>query len=213
MRRRETKLPEDRVYCLLSALDADIPIAYGEGFDSAFYRLQAHCLTRTSDRRLLCWNSHPTPSSPRNSMLAPDFEAFKVAYVHPIFEFRPQKSLNPSISFDACGVMRIMVSLFPWDGDVDRESGTALHRPPRATSRLKPLAFASLHFGKDNVHCGVLLRRVRLTATDPPRHISGGDGSLGEDGRVIYERVSFKAVRSSDLPLHDSQRPEWVYIR
>lgn len=68
MGERRTERPEDMVYSLLSALDVNIPMEYGEGFDMAFYRLQVKLLPRTNDRRLLSWCGHI--SSPYNSMLA-----------------------------------------------------------------------------------------------------------------------------------------------
>ncbi|KAF9490979.1 hypothetical protein BDN71DRAFT_1434296 [Pleurotus eryngii] len=56
-RRRQTTVPEDRVYSLLSALNVNMPAEYGEGLDRAFYRLQAKILTLTKDRRFLLWQS------------------------------------------------------------------------------------------------------------------------------------------------------------
>ncbi|KAG5221524.1 heterokaryon incompatibility protein-domain-containing protein [Salix suchowensis] len=68
---RETTVPEDMVYSILAALNIDVPIKYGEGFDKAFYRLQAKYLTETQDRRLLAWSGDI--SSPYNSMLAGNY--------------------------------------------------------------------------------------------------------------------------------------------
>ncbi|KAF9488000.1 hypothetical protein BDN71DRAFT_1356869, partial [Pleurotus eryngii] len=52
---RQTLKPEDMVYSLISALDLDIPLEYGEGFDSAFCRLQVAILTQTHYRHILSW--------------------------------------------------------------------------------------------------------------------------------------------------------------
>ncbi|KDQ27252.1 hypothetical protein PLEOSDRAFT_1103951 [Pleurotus ostreatus PC15] len=116
MRRRRTKIPEDMVYCLFAALDIDIPIEYGEGFDRALYRLQVAILTRTDDRRLLWWQDG-TPS-PYNSFLGGDFACWANLYWCPPLEniYDGYSTFDPTISFDSDGVMRIMVSLYPWRG-------------------------------------------------------------------------------------------------
>ncbi|KAF9490006.1 hypothetical protein BDN71DRAFT_1400662 [Pleurotus eryngii] len=116
MRRRRTKIPEDMVYCLFAALDIDIPVEYGEGFDRALYRLQVAILSRTDDRRLLWWQDG-TPS-PYNSFLGGDFACWANLYWCPPLEniYVKYFTFDPTISFDCDGVMRIMVSLYPWRG-------------------------------------------------------------------------------------------------
>ncbi len=115
MRNRKTTKPEDRVYSLLSALNIDIPIEYGEGFDSAFYRLQVEILTRTNDRRLLLWPGGA--SSSYNSMLSGDFATLGI---HPHYWISPEEiyrrssiTFDPTISFDSKNTMRVMVGLYP----------------------------------------------------------------------------------------------------
>ncbi|KAG9220317.1 hypothetical protein CCMSSC00406_0006382 [Pleurotus cornucopiae] len=219
MHGRQTKIPEDRVYCLLSALNMDIPIKYGEGFDRAFLRLQVHYLTQTHDRQCFIWSSSSLnrveiQASPFNSMLPADFDAYSCfpgidrqikAYAH--IELLPDRT----ISFGEDSVMRIMVSLFPWSTiphDSWEPSLKQLHEPD--------LIFASLHFRSLGRYYGVLLRPLpstRLHAATEHQDNSSEEEVFGGDKRVIYERVSLKVVWSFDLPSHDSQEPEWVYIR
>ncbi|KAG9227068.1 hypothetical protein CCMSSC00406_0008268 [Pleurotus cornucopiae] len=79
MRNRVTTIPEDMVYCLFAPLSIySLPVEYGEGFDSAFYRLQVECVSRSSwDRRLLLWDGTP---SPHHSMLAGSFQMFSLGF-------------------------------------------------------------------------------------------------------------------------------------
>ncbi|KAL4261349.1 hypothetical protein AB1N83_005612 [Pleurotus pulmonarius] len=131
MSQRETTKPEDMVYCIYAALDVNIPVHYGEGFDTAFYHLQVECLTRGSNRRLLLWQGGT--SSPFNSMLAAHFTSFTKDVAD--YEEKPEKlgllspegvspggdysdqtylrNYDSSISFDTKGVMRIMLMLYP----------------------------------------------------------------------------------------------------
>lgn len=217
MRNRETTMPEDMVYSLLSALDSKIPVMYGEGFDSAFYRLQVECLSRGGERALLMWGlglSASTGSSPCHSMLAADFKAFVDMDVYTHLTMLDLS--DPSISFDVHGVMRIMATL---------------HWPP--SSRLariftfpldyiKGTMFAVL--GRDGEHnvYGVLLRPVPLTSpfntlpsTIPEGEaISGGQQQVSSGKRIVYERIKFLKCNLFDLtPSYLSKMPEWVYIK
>lgn len=219
MHGRQTKIPEDRVYCLLSALNMDIPIKYGEGFDRAFLRLQVHYLTQTHDRQCFFWSSSSLnrleiQASPFNSMLPADFDAYSCfpgidrqikAYAH--IELLPDRT----ISFGEDNVMRIMVSLFPWS-TIPHDSW----EPPLKQLHEPDLIFASLHFRSLGRYYGVLLRPLpstRLHAATEHQDNSSEEEVFGGDKRVIYERVSLEVVWSFDLPCHDSQEPEWVYIR
>lgn len=118
MQKRKTTKAEDMVYSILSALDVTMPVEYGEGFDKAFYRLQAAILTQTNDRRLLLWRGTSSTSSPFNSMLAGSFTAWNedsVWYNSKDMDHRysTMETFDPSVSFDSNGVMRIMVTLHP----------------------------------------------------------------------------------------------------
>ncbi|KAL0960665.1 hypothetical protein HGRIS_005694 [Hohenbuehelia grisea] len=62
---RTTRRPEDRAYCLLGLLDLPMPLAYGEGFEQAFFRLQVETLKQSDDRGIFLWEDRP---SSRNSM-------------------------------------------------------------------------------------------------------------------------------------------------
>ncbi|KAL4268564.1 hypothetical protein AB1N83_002505 [Pleurotus pulmonarius] len=101
---RKTTKPEDMVYSVLSSLNLDIPVKYGEGFDSAFYRLQVQILSKVTDRGLLSWEEG-TPS-PYNSMLAGCFTAWGHTNCEDVYSEYPD--FDPTISFDSNGVMRIM---------------------------------------------------------------------------------------------------------
>lgn len=220
MRKRETTIPEDKVYCLLSALKVDIPIKYGEGFDRAFYRIQAHYLTHSHDRRCFFWDDSDAHKvrirranvSPSNSMLPANFAAYdEIARRYDRY-IVPGSLPDPAISFDDDGVMRIMVSLFPW-----RALPCELEAGAIPTQGLR-LFFASLHFRTANEYYGVLLRPASSTrlhiAKNASCDIRGEQwGEVRENESVIYERVSFKAVWISELPFHDLQTPGWVCIK
>ncbi|KDQ27243.1 hypothetical protein PLEOSDRAFT_1103943 [Pleurotus ostreatus PC15] len=227
MCQRETTRSEDRVYCLLSALDINISIEYGEGFDRAFGRLQAYYLTHQRSRDLLLWDvafateQSNSCSSPWSSMLVSDFETFRNCYIG-----RQEGCIsnlpNSSIAFDEAGLMHIMVTLFPQK---------ALHRAQTHMSNVGPphglnVVFASLHVAgsgnalgfhpRNSYYYGVWLRPVPSTYDTAMNHssnVSGEEGGPKGNGRVVYERVSLQRVKTSDLPQHDLQEPEWVYIR
>lgn len=208
------------VYCLLSALEANITIKYGEGFDRAFYRIQADYLTKSHDRRCFLWSESYSDNLqtkrakvlPSNSMLPTGYAAYDDIAKRFHRDIVPKSLPDPSISFDTDGVMRIMVRLFPWKAlPCELKAGGI----PRQGLRF---FFASLDFRTENEYYGVLLRPISSmmlrTAKNPTDNVRGEHlGEFGEGERVVYERVSLKAVWIFELPSHDLQTPEWVYIR
>lgn len=72
--KRTTSRPEDLSYCLLGLLDIQIPIAYGEGKEHVFYRVQVKCSHNVEDRSLFLWDGS---RSWWNSMFADDPSAFQ----------------------------------------------------------------------------------------------------------------------------------------
>ncbi|KAL4259876.1 hypothetical protein AB1N83_011542 [Pleurotus pulmonarius] len=115
---RETSRAEDMSYCLLGLLDIQMPIAYGEGAERAFFRLQVECTRFVEDRSLFLWNG---PRSRWNSMFAGVPSAFKdfpkdlgdprSLSSNCIFErYKQSEGLDPSFSLTNCG-LRIMVAL------------------------------------------------------------------------------------------------------
>ncbi|KAJ8689351.1 hypothetical protein PTI98_013377 [Pleurotus ostreatus] len=252
MRYRDTTRPEDRVYALFSALDIDIPVAYGEGFSRAFYRLQAECLTRGHDRRLLIWDDpHPgahkrtrgrgSAASPHNSMLAADYKMFANERVYGYYahsrnygigdlQYVPPETLpDPSISFDADGVMRIMLSLHPWPPAATTTTTTTT-APTSALTSTSSLTLTSEPDQKDNNivfaslgmhsftgdHYGVLLRPI--PPRDPPgellewREDKQGNGE-SVHMRVIYERIQFLRCSASSISACKFREMGWVYIK
>ncbi|KAF7436053.1 hypothetical protein PC9H_002879 [Pleurotus ostreatus] len=118
--KRTTSRPEDLSYCLLVLLDIQIPIAYGEGEERAFYRVQVECSHHVEDRSLFLWNGS---RSRWNSMFADDPSAFQDSEMeYPgkpwtlssncLFDSHPTRTLDPSFSLTNCG-LRIMVVLHP----------------------------------------------------------------------------------------------------
>ncbi|KAJ8516369.1 hypothetical protein ONZ45_g6325 [Pleurotus djamor] len=55
--RRQTTCPEDIAYCLIGILGVTMSVAYGEGADSAFFRLQAACAERSDNRAAFLWDA------------------------------------------------------------------------------------------------------------------------------------------------------------
>ncbi|KAF4604469.1 hypothetical protein EYR40_003243 [Pleurotus pulmonarius] len=115
---RETSRAEDMSYCLLGLLDIQMPIAYGEGPERAFFRLQVECIRFVDDRSLFLWNG---PRSRWNSMFAGVPSAFKdfpkdlgdprsLSSNHLFKHYQHKKGMDPSFSLTNCG-LRIMVAL------------------------------------------------------------------------------------------------------
>ncbi|KAF9491210.1 hypothetical protein BDN71DRAFT_1398714 [Pleurotus eryngii] len=155
---RETKRPEDKAYCLFSALHVDIPIKYGEGFDNAFYRLQIACLSQAETFDLLLWNGHV--SSPRNSLLARDFTSFTF-----IRRYEAHGSAN-RFHLNSEGVICIFVPLIPWDITGEwplRERWFAVLGDFSFHSHFVGVLLERLH-GSRQVY-----RRIRLEEYKPPK--------------------------------------------
>ncbi|KAG9222023.1 hypothetical protein CCMSSC00406_0008008 [Pleurotus cornucopiae] len=114
---RTTSRAEDMSYCLLGLLDIQIPIAYGEGEERAFYRIQVECSHHVEDRSLFLWNGS---RSRWNTMFADGPSAFYDAKAHPgdprslssncLFSSHSARNLDPSFTLTNCG-LRIMVAL------------------------------------------------------------------------------------------------------
>lgn len=54
--RRETTVLEDMAYCLLGVFNIILSPIYGEGLESAFYRLQVEIMKKTPDDSILAWS-------------------------------------------------------------------------------------------------------------------------------------------------------------
>lgn len=54
---RQTTRPEDIAYCLIGIFDVKMVFIYGEGRESAFYRLQEEIIRRTNDMSIFAWRS------------------------------------------------------------------------------------------------------------------------------------------------------------
>ncbi len=114
---RTTSRAEDMSYCLLGLLDIQIPIAYGEGEERAFYRIQVECSHHVEDRSLFLWNGG---RSRWNTMFADHPSAFYDSKAHPgdprslssncLFSPHSGRTLDPSFTLTNCG-LRIMVAL------------------------------------------------------------------------------------------------------
>ncbi|KAJ8502012.1 hypothetical protein ONZ45_g11933 [Pleurotus djamor] len=117
--RRSTTIPEDISYCLAGLLDVTLPIAYGEGRERSFHRLQVACVESYNDRSVFTWNIFDSPPSQRSSMLAGDPDAYcalcpritpNVLWQN-ISEFvTPTLGTDQSFCFTNCG-LRIAVTL------------------------------------------------------------------------------------------------------
>ncbi|KAF4604464.1 hypothetical protein EYR40_003238 [Pleurotus pulmonarius] len=118
---RTTSRAEDKSYCLLGLLDIQIPIAYGEGEERAFYRVQTECALRADNRSLFLWSGC---RSRWNSMFASDPSAFSDKVQYPgnpwtltskcLFDRHCDRlpNLDPSFTLTNCG-LRIMLTLHP----------------------------------------------------------------------------------------------------
>ena len=52
---RTTTRPEDVAYCMLGLFGITLPLSYGEGAESAFYRLQEEIIKTTIDVSIFAW--------------------------------------------------------------------------------------------------------------------------------------------------------------
>jgi hypothetical protein len=91
MSKRETTRPEDMAYSLQGLLNVQMPICYGEGGKSAFYRLQTEVLSRYGDISLFAWWSP---------------KADRLPYGYSLFTGSPRNFLN-------CGRYRMAESWSP----------------------------------------------------------------------------------------------------
>ena len=57
---RKTTRPEDIAYCLLGLFGITLPLSYGEGGQSAFYRLQEEIIKTTVDASIFVWGKPHT---------------------------------------------------------------------------------------------------------------------------------------------------------
>ncbi|KAJ8482687.1 hypothetical protein ONZ45_g14859 [Pleurotus djamor] len=114
---RRTTRPEDLAYCLIGLLGVQIPIAYGEGRDRAFYRLLLECLQYSDDRTCFHWDDDKP--SEWNSMICANPKGFHQADLygnvdaHCLFapHLATHPDFDPSFSFTNSG-LRIMATLY-----------------------------------------------------------------------------------------------------
>ncbi|KAF9497522.1 hypothetical protein BDN71DRAFT_1504793 [Pleurotus eryngii] len=105
MRTRETTIPEDIVYSLLSALNIDILSNTVKALIGRFtpFKLNIKYLTHTNDHHLLSWRGG-TPS-PYNSMLAVSFMVDIPCWWRNFEDMYPPVPLiDPTISFGSEGI-------------------------------------------------------------------------------------------------------------
>ncbi|KAJ8502969.1 hypothetical protein ONZ45_g11268 [Pleurotus djamor] len=116
MSKRRTTRPEDMAYCLISLLNVQIPIAYGEGGERAFYRLQLACIQESKSRSILSWDYANGSASHWNTMLAADPSSFPTNDNPPLIYFNifspsSRAQVDESFTINNAG-MRIMICLF-----------------------------------------------------------------------------------------------------
>ncbi|KAJ8522665.1 hypothetical protein ONZ45_g790 [Pleurotus djamor] len=112
--RRQTSRPEDMAYCLVGLLGLQLPIIYGEGYQGAFYRLQAEVIQRSEDRGIFFWTG--TPSSV-NSMLAATVAEFQepIPWDHKLgvaVHAHSALSYDPTITLTNFGI-RLVIPIYP----------------------------------------------------------------------------------------------------
>ncbi|KAJ8454213.1 hypothetical protein ONZ45_g19390 [Pleurotus djamor] len=146
---RRTTRPEDLAYCMIGLLDLQLPIAYGEGEERAFYRLQMECVQNTDNRSIFKWGS-TLQASRWNCMLyeSPRGIIDDSGEIDALPLFTPhrnkQLNLDPSFTFTNSG-LRIMMTMHKvqqvrssHDLSFDcyifeiRDFEILLHRPPPA---------------------------------------------------------------------------------
>lgn len=95
---RETRLPEDKAYCLLGLFDISMTPNYGEGLEKAFQRLQIAIPMKHNDLTILAWNpstSHCKPIGCCMQLLAPNPAAFSGSgRISPFSSDLPQISIT-----------------------------------------------------------------------------------------------------------------------
>ncbi|SPQ24029.1 5ef9a13c-4fad-4aa7-aede-151cb176ec88 [Thermothielavioides terrestris] len=75
---RDTTRPEDMAYCLLGILGVSMPLLYGEGAKSAFWRLQEQVIAKSEDYSLFLWEPDPYILAPIADVLASSPRNFHV---------------------------------------------------------------------------------------------------------------------------------------
>ncbi|KAJ8507089.1 hypothetical protein ONZ45_g10511 [Pleurotus djamor] len=230
--KRETTRLEDSAYCLISLLDVHMQIAYGEGPETAFYRLQLACLERSPSRTLFMWSSNPRPlgdlcSSRRNSALANHPMAFRYPPRDPAnisFDFNAQAppaltdGVDPSFAMTNCG-LRIMMYTY------DISSGSVIEKDPSLRDRPTVLLTFTLP--------GALTpTRVRLQYSGPleshPKDLLLA--IYGWSGETVYAVLLkktpfartflryefahyFENLPSTTIVHLGPIKPQWIYIR
>ncbi|KAJ8453897.1 hypothetical protein ONZ45_g19521 [Pleurotus djamor] len=112
---RHTSRPEDMAYCLVGLLGLQLSIAYGEGHQTAFYRMQVELMQRSEDRGLFFWSGMRSPES---SMLAATAAGFEDPVPWSKDGVRVDRhhaeclDLDPTISMTNCGI-RMTIPKFP----------------------------------------------------------------------------------------------------
>ncbi|KAL4266653.1 hypothetical protein AB1N83_003165 [Pleurotus pulmonarius] len=190
MHTRQTSIPEDMVYSILSALDLNIPVKYGEGFDAAFHRLQLEILAQTNVRRFLSW-TESTPSR-YNSMLPGGFPVWKPSGTWKD-TYHEGPAFHPKFFFESSGVMRIMLSLYPPPSTFPYDAQNVMFALMGEISEL-----TTKHHRGRVYYVGVLLRRVGLFH---------GEVYFPEG---VYQRKRFKQYDKSQILAEVA--PQWVYI-
>ncbi|KAJ8502796.1 hypothetical protein ONZ45_g11430 [Pleurotus djamor] len=110
------KAAKDIAYCLVGLLDVFLPIAYGEGRERAFYRLQVACGESGAGRSIFLWNCDARSTSKWNSLVARDVIDFQRSYgqlsaelLWDGIEIDPD-NIDHSFGFTNCG-LRISVTM------------------------------------------------------------------------------------------------------
>ena len=102
---RETRLDEDKAYCLMGLFGVQMPTLYGEGLESAFRRLQEEIIKYSDDRSVFAWQDDPTMSG-QNGLLARSPTCFQLtgmyAYEPNRLNNEPYAMTNKGISISLC---------------------------------------------------------------------------------------------------------------
>ncbi|KAJ8516992.1 hypothetical protein ONZ45_g5751 [Pleurotus djamor] len=233
LRNRRTTRPEDMAYCLISLLNVHMPIAYGEGAEHAFYRLQLACLQTSAERSIFNWDHKNWEPSRWNSMLASSPHAFNVerdnverfSAIHfNIFDTSHQVDVSFTVNNGGIRIMMCLIDL----GD-----------PSIAETITFDLA-DDAEMGSDGVPChfkcpGNALGTITVPAL--PCHVSHDSckhltvaiygwhgqtsyGVLLEKGNHMslsgYRRTSWGEIvklPTADDILESGIKPQWVYIK